>query len=476
MRSEMKRGEKLIFAAGDIYGGGSQAVLSVLYLVFLINIVHISPIWAASVVMISKIWDAVTDPVMGVISDNTRTKIGRRRPYLIFGGCLLVLSLALIWLPVRFESEASRVAYATLAYVFYSTVTTIISVPYSSMSTEITTDIEERNSVNMIRLVFSLSSTAVCTLVPTVIFGRYNSGTMSLSRFYWTLVVGSSLIFALPIVLVGFLTKERVELPAEKSKFSFGLFTEPLKVRSFRRLLALYLSQALTMDIVSSLIIYYAMYVVRGVNSTIFLGTFLAVQIATFPLFNSLVKRVSKITLFRTGLPLAIAGAAGIAAYPSTWPVAGFYALTALMALGFAGAQIMSWIIFPDVVDIGEFGLGRRNSGSFSGFMTFLRKSSSALAIFIVGLVLTLTGFVKPTDAVPHPAQSAEAILGLRFIFGLSFALLLGFAYLVSRGFKLTPEVTRRVRYFIDRRKEVGVEALPADERAEYDALRKEFV
>ena len=91
----MNRGEKAFFALADIYGGGGQALIGVIYFFFLINVVKISPILAGAVTLISEIWDAISDPLMGVISDNTKSKMGRRRPYVLLGGCLLALAFAL---------------------------------------------------------------------------------------------------------------------------------------------------------------------------------------------------------------------------------------------------------------------------------------------------------------------------------------------------------------------------------------------
>ena len=96
--------------------------------------------------------------------------------------------------------------------------------------------------------------------------------------------------------------------------------------------------------------------------------------------------------LYYFGLPLSLVSAVLIGIYPSTWSPTYLYLLTALMAVGFAGAQTMSWIIFPDVVDIAQLGLGERISGSLSGAMTFIRKAASAIAIFIIGNALNLAG------------------------------------------------------------------------------------
>lgn len=291
---DLKTPELLLFAWADVFGGGGQSILSVLYLVFLTNILQIHPAWAGAVVMISKGWDAVSDPMMGILSDNTRGRFGRRKPYLVLGGALLMVSMALLWLPVRFEAHWARVGYVTLTYLLYSTVSTIIAVPYSSMSTEITGDFSLRNRVNMARLVFSLVATALCTLIPTMLFARLTAGTLSLRDFYLIIVLGFGAAFAVPIVPAGLLAKERVPYEAQKAAFSLGTFMRPLRVRAFRQLLGLYLAQSITLDIVSAVVLYYGLYVVPGISATVFLGIFLGMQLLLFPVLMKLVDRVPK--------------------------------------------------------------------------------------------------------------------------------------------------------------------------------------
>lgn len=335
--------------------------------------------------------------------------------------------------------------------------------PYSSLSTEITADFSMRNRVNMLRLVFSLVATAVCTLVPTQLFDSLTKGSLSLKSFYLIIVLGFGAAFALPNILAGIFVKERVPYPEEKSRFSFSQLWRPLKVRAFRKLLTLYLSQSITLDIVSAVIIYYGLYVVPGISSTVFLGTFLGMQLILFPFLMRLVDRVPKPKIYRFGLPLSLLGAVGIALYPSGGQPMLLYAIAAITALGFAGAQTMSWIMFPDVVDIGELSLKERSTGSFSGAMTFVRKASSAIAIFVVGLLLGLSGFIRPEEGLPLPQQPDTTLLAIRLIILLAFLLLMGYAYLVARGFKLSPELSKQVKDLLDRER-TGVLS-PEDER-----------
>ncbi len=473
---KLAAGERWLFALGDFFGGGAQSVLSVLYLVFLTNVLGIEPGWAGTVVLVSKVWDAVNDPLMGMITDNTRTKMGRRRPYLLAGGILIFVATALIWLPVGFESQAAKTIFVTAAYLFYYTVSTIIAVPYSSMSTEITGDFDECNRVNVLRLMVSLCATALCTLIPSELFRAYSNGGISLGTFYLIMVFGFGTAFAVPLILIGLFGRERVPYGEQKTKFSLSGFARPFRVRAFRKLTVLYLAQAVTLDMVSAVVIYYSLYVVAGMSTMVFLGAFLGIQLVMYAVINRLLGRVSKTKIYRAGIPLAVAGSFCIAFYPAGFPLWGLYALTAVTALGFGGAQVMNWIMFPDVVDIGELGLGERITGAFSGVMTFIRTASTAIAIFLLGQVLSATGFTAPTDAVPQPAQTGATVLGIRLFMFVPFALFMSTAWAVARKFRLTPEVSRRVKYFIEKQRAGQAETLSAEERAEREALMKEFV
>lgn len=451
--SPMKKHEPILFAWGDVFGGGAQALIGVIYMIFMTDVIGLSPALAGTAVLLSKGWDAITDPMMGVISDNTRSKWGRRRPYILFGGIALIAAFALLWMPVVSFAPVLKAIYAIGVYVFYSTVATVISVPYSSLSAELTTDLKERNRVNILRLVVSTLATAVCTLVPSMILESYNAGTISLTGFYLIIGVGFGLFFALPLVLIGLFTKERVKMPSEKSAFDVKRFVKPLHVKAFRGLVGMYLCQSIAMDILAAGILYFSKYVARG-SSTVFLGIFIGVQLLLFPVVNVLVNKVDKKKIYYFGLPLAVVSFALVGLYPATWPIVGAYALTGLTAVGFAGAQLMSWIIFPDVIDVAELKDGERATGSFSGIMTFIRKASSAIAIQIFGLMLAFSGYIQPADPTVFQPQPDSAILGIRIAMAGSFVILMTAGYFLARRFPLTNQDSAAVRAMLKARED----------------------
>ncbi len=470
IKREVGIGEKLIFAWANFFDGGGQTVVSVLYLIFLTNVIGINAAWAATVIMVSKIWDAVSDPIMGIITDNTRSRFGRRKPYIFAGGIVLILSMALLWNPISFTSQIAKIIYVTITYILYSTVATVISVPYSSLSTEVSTRYEETNKINFLRQAFSLIACVVASLVPTALFEKLTVGSITLSQFYFTIVLGFGLFFGIPLILTGIFVKERVKYGSEKSKFSVGQFIKPFKVKSFRKLLGIYLCQAVNLDIVSSIVLYFSLYVITGMSSTTFMGSFLAMQMVMLPILTIFVKKYPKTKIYRFGLPLSMLCAVFISLYPANGNPIFVYIAAALMSIGVSGAQTMSWIIFPDVVDIAQLGLGERIAGSLSGAMTFTRKAAAAIAIFFVGNILNLAGFVEKTDAMPTPVQPVSAIIGIRAILIFTWVVIMGLGFLLARKFNLSPELSSRVKYFLQN------DSLSEEEEKEKAALIEELV
>src|SRR5512142_1753147 len=151
---------------GDFYGGGSRTLISFFYLVFLTDVVRLSPGLAGIVILVSKFYDAITDPFEGVISDRTRTRLGRRRPYLLAGIPLVFLSFFLMFFPVSYASETARFVFVICTYLFFSTIVSIVTLNYSSLQAELTLDYNERTSLATFRIFFSTLSSILCALLP----------------------------------------------------------------------------------------------------------------------------------------------------------------------------------------------------------------------------------------------------------------------------------------------------------------------
>lgn len=454
--------ERLTFAAGDVFAGGASSLIAVMYLIFLTDVIRLAPALAGTAVMVAKLWDAINDPLMGAISDRTRTRIGRRRPFILAGAVLLVPVMALLWLPFPvLDSQVGKMVWAMLSYIAYNTVQTVMAVPYASMSTEVSTDYDERNKVNTTRLLFSTVASASVTLLGAWLFDQYRSGELGLRPMYLMIVFGFGAVFVLVMLGVGLFTRERAPIPPRSERFEVRSFVAPLRTGSFRKLLVMYLGQALAFDVISATVLYYALYVVVGANSQVFLGIFIAVNVIAYPIVTWLVGRVSKQVVYSRLIPLAVVGAAAVAVFPADAPVLLVYGFALLLAAGMAGAQLMCWVMFPDVLDDAELASGQRNAGSYSGLMTFTRGIASAIVIQVLGLVLQFSGYVAPV-ANEVPTQPDSAVLGIRVFMWIGITALLVTGWLVARRYPLTREVALANQAELVRRRgkvEAGEEA-----------------
>lgn len=471
MNREQKRplgkGEMFLFALADLYGGGGQALIGVLYFFFLTNVIGLQPALAGVVTLISEIWDAISDPLMGLIGDNTRCKMGRRRPYVLAGGCMLAVAFALIFLPVTAWEEGWKFFYCAATYLFYNTVSTMINVSYSSMSSEISTVSRERDSANVLRLVVSTVGAAVCTLLPSIVLDLYRDGSIGVTGLYLIIGVGFGLLFAVPVILCALFVQERVEVPDAKRKFQVGELAEPLRIRPFRQLVGMYLGQALCMDVFSTGVALFASYVTTPKGSvTVFLGIFIAVQLLAFPIVNKLIRTVDINRIYGFGLPLSISGLVLLAVFGSNLYLA--YGCVFLIALGFAGAQLTCWIMFPHAVDAGELLSGKRQSGGCSALMTFARKSSSALVIFLFSLVLEFTGYDKNLEIQPISAQN-----GIKYVMAITCILFMALGFVMARKYVISQQVNKQVQKYLACQRENRLEQLSEADREEYAELRR---
>lgn len=433
---EITTAERVVFAAGDLFGGGGASIIAVLYLFFLTDIVGINPALAGTAVLVAKLWDAINDPLMGAISDRTRSRLGRRRPFILVGGLLLIGAMAVLWSPINpGQTQWQLAGWAALSYVIYNTVATMIAVPYASLSTEVTTDLDERNKANVLRLLFSTVSSAGCTLLASQLFELYDAGTLTATGLSGWIVLGFGGFFTVAVLGVALFTTERVPLPTTHDRLSLRTFIAPLRFRPFRSLVGMYICQALTMDVISAVLVYYSSYVV-DVSPTVFLGVFIVVNLVAFGVINRLVRTISKHTIYRTGIPLGLVAVVAVALYPTGGPVWLVYLLAGLLATGLAGAQLMSWVIFPDVLDAAELETGQRNAGSYGGLMTFSRGLATAVMIQVVGLVLGLTGYRATAEDVVVD-QPDSAVWGIRLVLLISVVGLMTLAWFVARGFPL---------------------------------------
>lgn len=485
--------EKLAYGIGGLMDGGGVSMMSCVMVAFMEHN-GIALGLATTIFMIAKLWDAITDPFMGFISDNTRGKWGRRKPYMFWGGISLLLCIFLVFLPVREwgMSVGGFTAYIILMYLLWNTCSTVTQVPYCSMASDITPSFRERNNANTVKLVFTAIASGLGYVLPLLFIEALKTDKANWLfmpkidgvQFWLLMSIIFGVLFGGGLVICGLFVKERINPKTPKRHFNFKQFVNsyavPYKNRSYRWHIAMYVSAFACMDMISSLAVYYATDVWKGyklfgmdMSSLFIIAPLMVAAVVMFPLARVMMDKKSKQFAFRMGLPFYIGGGIMLAIMDPSWAPPILVPIVALiMGLGFGGAQMMPWIIFPDTVDVAEMATGQRPTGTYSGMMTLARKVGGALAVGFVGWVID--PFYLPKDQLgPDGMQPQEALLAIRLVLGITVAVLITIALISSFRYKVTSAKLTRIRYFIEARK--SGKTLTDEESVEREALVAEL-
>ena len=464
--------QKIGFGVGDIYGGGSGVIVSFYYLYFLTDVVRINPALAGTVILISKVYDAVTDPFEGLLTDRTRTRLGRRRPYLLAGILLVLLSFFTLWYPVGFAREWERFAFVILAYLFFSTVVSIVMTAYNALASELTLDYNERTSISSFRIFFSAFASILSAVLPLEIVKLFPS--LRTGYIAMGLIFGA--LFALPFIATVLSTRERVEFQRPVQPFRWQqAFLDPFKVRTFVFALGMYLLAFVAMDAVSSIVIYFMKYyMLRGDEANYVSGTLLVAQVISLPFYVALSRRTSKKIGYLVGALIWIGTMLFSFLLTPGAPSFFIYGFAFLVGLGTGGIIVMMYAIFPDIPDVDELKTGRRQEGTYSALITFTRKLSSALAIFMVSNTFALAGYLPPVEGVVDGAsvlveqpQTATFLLALRLIFAVVPVVLMVFALLFASKYPLDLGVHQRLNRVLAVRRNGEEETLEISQEGE---------
>ena len=471
--------QKLGFGVGDIYGGGSFVIIGIYYLNFLTDVVRINPALAGTVFLISKVYDAITDPIEGILADRTRTPLGRRRPYLLAGVVFVFLSFFALWYPVDYAAERQRFLFVVAAYLFFSTVVSIVKLSYNALAAELTLDYDERTSLSSFRILFSVISSLLCAVLPLEIV----KAAPNVRSGYITVGLGFGAFFALPFIATVVSTRERPAFQHEVQPFRWReTFVEPFRVRTFVHALAMYLLAFIAIDAVMSTVIYYMKYFLgRGDETNYVTGTLLLAEVVAIPFYNWLSRRTNKRVGYIVGASVWMVTMLFSFAVVPAAPSFVVYVFAALVGLGVGGIVVMIYAIFPDIPDVDELKTGQRREGIYSSMIAFTRKLSGAVALFLVSNSLALAGYVLPVEEVVagvtklvEQPQSDMFILTLRLIFAFVPIVLVGLSLLFAFRYPLTSKAHRRLSRVLEVRRSDETES--PEVRQEAEELQRKLI
>ena len=456
---------KISYGFADIYGGGAFVVISTFFTVFLTKALGMPTALAGTIPLIGKIWDAVTDPVMGNIADRTRSRFGAKRFYILIGSLISALTFLVMWIPLRSAGTAGQYLFYVLMYMLFSTGFTIVMVPYNALLPDMVDDYTLRAKYSSIRMMFSSFGAILAGLVPTLLItDNTNAGQ------YLTVAAIFSVIFLVCILLTFFGTWERrkpvVKVTLRESFIhSFTVY----KSRSFRYLIAIFVFGQGAADFVTGLAVYYVDDVLNaygGGNFTILMGVILLSQFLGMILFAPIMAKTSKKFPVLIGTPVRMLATLAMLLFSREG--ASFTAILALsfiIGLGMAGCSTSIYAILADMADVDELITTVNRPGTCSGMATFVRKIATGFSSALIGLLLAFVGYDE-TAASLGLRQAASVQKGIALIYVFAQIVLLS----ITLYFVIRYPMGRRefdiIRNDIERRKGVGVPAATAEEIA----------
>lgn len=444
--------QKLAFASADIFGGGSFNIVNFLYAPFLALTVGIPPYWIGVIMLVARFWDAFSDPLMGHISDRTKSKLGKRRIYLVIASPFILISLYFLFFPYGFSSLTLRIIAVLASYLVFTTVQTSVMIPFYSLSSEISSDYQERASYNSVRLGFSIFSSILCVAVPGIIVGMFADEAIGYQVM--SLIFGT--IFGLAVLTTGLFAREEIQTPIVETKLSFKSLARPLVLRPFRQYLFMFMMLQMSMAIMSGLFFFYVDFYVAKSQTAAGNSTFIgmigaalmfSMQIIALPIYLKIIGKKGKTFAYRTGAIMWIFTALFVLLIPANANPIYIYLLAMAMGLGISGPGLVPHTMYGDVVDAGQLKFRDRLDGQMSGFTNFINKIAQALGIALVMFIIGLAGFTAKEPGGPNIlSQPDSAMLAIRLIMAFTPLVFLTVGIIISFRYKISAEKQKEIK------------------------------
>ncbi|MFS8861246.1 MFS transporter [Synechococcus sp. H60.1] len=406
---------KLAYGVGDLGTGMTANILIFFLLPFLTNTVGLAAGLAGSIYAITRFWDALNDPLIGILSDRTRSRWGRRRPWLLFSALPFALTFAAQWW-IPFPGRTGLLfAYYLAVSLLFNTFYSAANIPYASLTAELTQDYDERTQLNQFRFAFSVGGSMVAVVTFPLLVNLLPD------RAAGHLLAGAcfGVISALPLLLCFWGVREQYQswrdpLPLlQQLRVAFSN-------RPYLFVSGIYLCSWLAFQFTATIIPYFIVFWMQLPEVWISLVVLAVQSVAVLTLFawTRLSAHLGKRAMYLIGAGFWLISQAGLF-FLQPGQERFMIALALLAGVGVsATAYLGPWSMLPDVIDLDELQTGERREGIFYALMVFLQKVGLGLGLFFLGQVLEWSGFIPSVAGEPPSTQPESALLAIRLAIG----------------------------------------------------------
>ncbi|MGF1495695.1 MAG: MFS transporter [Elainellaceae cyanobacterium] len=448
---------KLSYGIGTIGTSLTGSILAFFFMFFLTDVAGVPAAWAGSILMIGQISDAVSDPIIGMWSDRTKSRWGRRYPWILAGAVPFGLSFFLLWL-IPSSNVGLLFIYYVVIGILFKTAFTAVYLPYVSLTPELTQGYHERTSLNSFRFTFSIGSSILALALVGVIFDLVDD----LSTRYVMVGIVGALLCVVPLYICVWGTRRRV-LASERRHAQTPRpaplpLVEQVRIafsnRPFLLVMGIYLCSWLAAQM-TAVVMQYFVVSWMNLSAQIFTYFALAVQgtaLSMLFVWSHLSQRLGKKAVYFLGVGLWIIAQGGLFFLtPGQVPL--MFLLGVMAGFGVSTAYLIPWSMLPDVIELDELKTGQRREGVFYAFMVMVQKVGLAIGIFLVGQVLSWAGYVESVPGEPPPVQPDSALLVIRLAIGPIPTALLILGLVLAYFYPITREIYAKILLRLSQRR-----------------------
>jgi GPH family glycoside/pentoside/hexuronide:cation symporter len=406
---------------------------------FYTDVIGVNIAWVGAILMAVRIFDAFSDPFMGFLSDRARTRMGRRRPFILWGSLVLTGSVFLLFVPPSLSGWPATAWFGLTIFAVFL-FWTVVTVPYEAWGPALTRDYAERTSLFAVRDGLLIAGTLFAAASPALIEFLLRGDATDASqrqKFMWIAVMYAPILIGTCLWCV-FRLRETESSHATQPRSTRGGMKSVLRNRPFLILLTSYLIGALGSNLPATLILYYVQYVLESNRADLFLLLYFASGILMLPAWIKVSARIGKKNAWLASMAINTFAFSGVyfLGAGDEWAYA---ILVIVSGTGFGATLALPSAIQADVIDYDEFLTGRRQEGWYVGIWSVVKKLAAAVG---VGAGLTLLGMA---GYVPGSEQPPAVIQALKVLYALVPSICNAVAFAVALTFPISQPVHQRI-------------------------------
>ncbi len=430
-----KKNSKAAYGIGAITYGAGNAFVSSFLTIYLTDYLGITGTAIGTMYIVARIWDAINDPMMGVLVDKTKTPLGKYKPYLIFSPFVMALAMIMLFTSPDIGGTG-KIVWAYFFYILFGMSYTAYGIPYVAYSYRITSTTEERSRYISIYSIFNIIAVCIVAMGGLVAINAFG-GDGSAYRMV-AIIIGTIGILC---ALVNALRNNEVTgaLEEEKNNYGFSDYKElVVKNKPFLRMLIMNILIVAAVNVPLSFLLYYLRYVLQDESPyVIIMAINMVMQFAVMILAPNVMKKLGKKPTMMTALLTLLVGF--VVYYFAFRNTLILYVGTFLTGIGSGLFTVALTTLTADTVDYSKWKFGMHSEGIVFSLTSFANKLATAICGGIAGYGLDLIGYQ------PNQVQSDATIFGFRVLLTWVPIVLIAIAVPVFAKYELTNEVMEQM-------------------------------